>query len=158
MKKTKKDRPMRFIVTCFLFLLAPAMAQAAAPDSIDVLWSTDANLVDAQDNIRNKNYTKALDILERMMARNFRNVDAYVMAATVHYNMKDYAKAKRTLTNALTIDRGHMGALVLMGYIALREDDQRQAEQYLNALRVVCGGDNCVEYRALKSAVKPEKD
>ncbi len=149
---------MHIIIISLLLVLVPVFAQAKAPDTIDVLWSTDANLVDAQDNIRNKNYTKALDILERMMARNFRNIDAYVLAATVHYNMKDYAKAKRTLTNALTIDRGHMGALVLMGYIALREEDQRQAEQYLNALRVVCGGENCVEYRALKSAVKPEKD
>ena len=132
---------------------ADAKPAKGAPKVVTDLWGGDAALADAQKLIQGGEYAKAIAILEDIVGRNMRNSDAHMMLATCWYNLGDMDKEQKELTTVIAIDRGNMGAYVLSGYVALRDDNVRQAEYYLNALKVVCGSDSCAEYHALKNAI-----
>lgn len=144
------------LFTAFLFCLlaSQALAQTLDIKTINTPWRGDAGLVEAEKLLNEKKYADMLTITDRLTIRNMRNADAHVLAATAWYNLGNFEKAKQSLTNALAIDKGHMGAYVVAGLTALREDDKTQADYYLNALHVVCQSDLCPEFKLLQTAVR----
>jgi hypothetical protein len=147
-----------------LFLVLPFAAVAAdqkeeeakkgAPESISGFYAGDANVAEAQKFLGEGKNAEAISLLEKSLQTNMRNTDVHMMLATAWYNLGRDDKAKEYLTNTLAVDKGHRGAYVMMGYIALRDDnDIRQAKSYLSALKVVCGGDQCAEYNTLNNAI-----
>ena len=147
---------MRFIGVMLLGLCAmsSALAEEAKPDEGVTLWRGDAAIVQAEDLLKQKKFAESLDVLDKIIARNIRNADAHVDSAIAWYNLGNMDKADAALKNALAIDRGHMGAYVMAGLIALKREDRNQAEYYLNALRVACQSDTCPEFITLQPAVR----
>lgn len=147
---------MRFAVFLLLGLLA-AIPANAAEDKV-VLWRGDSAITQAEDLLKQKKYAESLGVLERIIQRNIRNADAHVYTAMAWYGLGDFQKAEASLKNALAIDRGHMGAYVMAGRVALQQGNRGQAEYYFNALRVACQSDTCVEVLALKKALREYKE
>ena len=142
----------------FAVLLTVASTQALAQtldiSKINNPWRSDSALNEAEKLLSEKKYAEILTITDRITIRNMRNADAHVLAATAWYNLGNMEKAKNSLTNALAIDKAHMGAYVVGGLVALRENDKDQAQYYLSALSVVCQGRTCPEFKLLQQAVR----
>lgn len=152
---------MRILFAVLLsFLSCAAFAQTLDIKVINTPWRGDAALGEAEKLLAEKKYADVLTATDRMTIRNIRNTDAHVLAAIAWYNLGNFEKAKQALTNALAIDKGHMGAYLVAGLVALRENDKGQADYYLNALHVVCQNDLCPEFKLLQTAVREyvEKD
>lgn len=153
---------MRLFLAVFLTAFTlPAFAQSLDISKINNPWRSDAALIEAEKLLAEKKYADILTITDRITLRNMRNADAHVLAATAWYNLGNFEKAKQSLTNALAIDKGHMGAYVVGGLTALRENDKDQAQYYLSALSVVCQGQLCPEFKLLQKAVRefvPKED
>jgi len=147
---------IRVLLALFLLVSFAALAaeeEKGAPKTIDEFYSGDAAVEEARKLMDEKKYAEAITLLEGSLRRNMRNTDVHMMLATSWYNLGNYRKAKESLTNTLAVDKGHRGAYVMMGFVALRERDVKQAEYYLSALKVVCGGETCPEYHTLKNAI-----
>jgi len=135
----------------------PALTTPVAPEAIPGIWRSDSGLNEAERLMLEKKYVESLTILDRIILRNMRNADAHVYAATAWMNLGATAKAKSAVTNALAIDKGHMGAYLVSGMIALHEKNRPQAEAYLSALRVVCHGETCPEFQTLQRTIRESK-
>ncbi|MDB5478198.1 MAG: hypothetical protein JWM96_693 [Alphaproteobacteria bacterium] len=151
------------LIAAMLLLSLPAFAQdqdqAPAEDSpagisLDGVWRSDAGLLEAEKLLGEKKYTEALTVLDDIITRNMRNADAHVYSAVAWLNLGNKDKAKTELTNALAIDRGHMGAYVMSGLVALMENNLTQANYFLSALKVVCRGTMCPEYQRLQKIIR----
>lgn len=151
---------MRYVFLILFCLIAlPAMAQDDAQLQLPAqpqktLWRGDAAIFEAEDLLRKGKFSACLDVVDRIIRRNVRNTDAHVYAALSWYNLGNMEKAEASIKNALGIDQAHMGAYVVAGLIALKKGDRNQAQYYLNALRVVCQGDFCVEYKTLQKGIR----
>ncbi len=154
---------MMIRVVLSLLLLWPFAAAAeekekGAPKVLDDFYAGDAAVSEARKLMAEQKCSEAVTLLEQSLRRNMRNTDVHMMLATCWYNLGNTRKAKESLTNTLMVDRGHRGAYVMMGFVALRERDLKQAEYYLSALKVVCGGETCAEYHTLKNAISETKE
>lgn len=136
----------------------PAVAEDKKPVDQVTLWRGDAAITKAEELLKQKKFSESLDILDKIVARNIRNADAHVDSAIAWYYLGNMDKADASLKNALAIDRGHMGAYVMAGLVSLKKEDRNQAEYYLNALRVACQGDTCLEYITLAHALREYKE
>jgi Tfp pilus assembly protein PilF len=136
---------------------ATSSAPAGPTPIIQNLWRSDSGLDSAADLIQQRKYSDALPVLDLVIQRNMRNADAHVFSAICWANLGNMEKAKVALSNAFAIDKGHMGAYLVGGVIALQENDKTQANYYLSAIRTVCQGDICPEFQTLKKAINEAK-
>ncbi len=149
---------MRILFALFLMMsCCSASAQSLDIKLINKPWRSDSALKEAERLLKDKKYADMLTITDRITMRSVRNADAHVLAATAWYNLGNFEKAKQSLTNALAIDPAHMGAYVVAGLTALREEDGDQAKYYLNALNVACQGQTCPEFKLLQQAIREYK-
>jgi len=162
---------MRYFILACLLLTFPAFAQQPTVDitpnsqntsqsksfPIEGLWRSDNGLVQAEKLLSEKKFSEALSMLEQVLARNPRIADAYVDSAYAWLNLGNNAKAKSNIENALLIDKNHMGAYVINGLLALMDKDRDQAENYLNALKMLCRSDSCPEYQTLQRILRETK-
>ena len=135
----------------------PVTTPTAPPPLIQNLWRGDAGVDAAADLMNQKRYSDALTLLDLAIQRNMRNADAHVFSAICWANLGNMDKAKNALGNAFAIDKGHMGAYLVGGVIALQQGDKTQANYYLNAIRTVCQADTCPEYQTLRKAINEAK-
>lgn len=150
---------MRLYFVMLLCLLAvPAFAQSDSDSSpaiqIEGVWRSDAGLNEAEKLMSENKYVEALTILDRIVLRNIRNADAHTHTAICWIKLGNMDKAKSALNNALSIDKGHMGAYVVSGIVALREGNLQQAEAFLSALRVLCRSETCPEFQTLQRVIR----
>jgi len=146
---------MRYALAFLLVLVSgQAFAQKMDISKINNPWRSDAELDTAEKLLADKKYADILTVTDRVIIRNMRNADAHVLAATAWYNLGNFDKAKQEMTTALAIDKAHLGAYVVGGLTALRQDDKDQAQYYLSALSVVCQGQTCPEFKLLQQAIR----
>lgn len=151
----------KYLVLFFLLCLPVLAAEPAAPPApaLDTsrLWRSDSALNDAEKLMQEKKYVDALTILEQVIARNMRNVDAHVDSAIVWVNLGNLDKAKSSLSSAMIIDKNHLGIYVVSGTIALLEQNVDEANNYLSALRMLCRTETCPEFQALQRMIRETK-
>jgi len=98
-------------------------------DTIDLLmtWSAQA--------IANKNYAKALDILDRVVTLKPDYVEGWNKRATVYFLTDKYSESISDIEHVLVLEPRHFGALVGLGSI-FRDlgDDKRAIAAYQQAL------------------------
>ena len=146
-------------ITTFMLVLLLAMPVFAADKPTDkpeeiTLWRADASITRAEDLLKQRKFAESLDVLDRMIRRDMRNVDAHVYTGIAWYNLGNMEKADAAVKNALAIDQAHMGAYVMAGLISLKKEDKHQAEYYMQAMRVACGNDTCPEFLYLQKAIR----
>ncbi len=98
-------------------------------DTVDLLMERTLKAMDE------KNYSLALDFLDRIVTLEPDYVEGWNKRATVFYLTDDYGKSVSDIERVLSIEPRHFGALAGLGTI-LRElgDDKRALEAYRQAL------------------------
>lgn len=136
--------------------LAHAQDDKKKESPFDVVpsWRGNQQIIEVENRLKAGKDAEALDLLDEILRRDIRNTDAHVYSALAWAHLGNFEKAKASLSNALAIEKGHMGAYVLSGMIALQERQPQQADYYLQALRIACQGEDCPEFQILKKALR----
>ena len=103
--------------------------------------------------IDGKKFAEAIPLLEKVVARDPRNADAYNQLAYATRRNGDAAKAVPIYEKALAIDPKHRDAHEYIGEAYLVLDDLPKAKQHLAALDKLCFLP-CEQYSDLKKAVE----
>jgi len=103
--------------------------------------------------IKAENFAAAIPLLERVVARDASNADAYNNLAYAIRRNGDPARSIPIYQKALAIDPKHRGAHEYIGEAYLALDDLPKAKEHLKRLDSLCFLP-CGEYRDLKKAVE----
>ena len=102
--------------------------------------------------IDSRNYPLAIALLEKVVARDGRNADAYNLLGFSHRKLGDFRKAMAFYAEALRIDPSHKGAHEYIGEAYLETGNLSKAKEHLAKLDKICFLP-CGEFRDLKKAV-----
>lgn len=106
----------------------------------------------AEKAVKNQQYRKAIGMLEKVVAKNPKNVDALNYLGYSHRQLGEYSKARGYYTKALALNPNHRGANEYLGQLYLKTGDMAGAKAQLAKLAKICGS-GCEEYDSLKSAI-----
>jgi tetratricopeptide (TPR) repeat protein len=98
-------------------------------------------------------YRTAIPLLEKVVARNGKNADAYNWLAYATRKNGDPAASIPIYEKALALDPKHKGAHEYIGEAYLALDNLPKAKEYLARLDKLCFF-SCEQYRDLKKAVE----
>lgn len=107
---------------------------------------------DAEKAVKAKQYRKAISILEKVVAKDPNNVDAYNYLGYSHRQLGEYDKSLSYYQTALSKNPNHRGANEYLGQLYLKTGKIRQARAQLAKLRRICGA-GCEEYESLKASI-----
>lgn len=142
--------------------LSPMGANAPAKDAKATnlplgIWWSDSRIPQAATMLQQNKVVDAIMLLDQVLAVHVRAADAHVLKAYGYYLLGDYAKAGQSIAYTLAIDPQHRGAYLYWAMIALKQDQPLQAEQNLGALKVLCQGTECAEYKTLEKLLLQAK-
>ena len=112
----------------------------------------DPNYSQAKAMIEARNYGSALPLLQKVVAQDPRNADAFNLMGYATRKSGNPQGSLQYYTTALQIDPKHLGAHEYIGEAYLMLDQPQQAEQHLARLDSLCVF-GCTEYRMLKTAI-----
>ena len=140
-----------------LVILGTAAALALAAGSAGAMGTkpstSDApSYSSAEKAVKMQQYRKAVGMLEKVVAKNPKNVDAYNYLGNSHRQLGEYDKAKGYYAKALALNPNHRGANEYLGQLYLKTGDMNGAKAQLAKLAKICGP-GCEEYDSLKAAI-----
>jgi Flp pilus assembly protein TadD len=112
----------------------------------------DPNYSQAKAMIEARNYGSALPLLQKVVAQDPKNADAFNLMGYATRKSGNPQGSLQYYTTALQIDPKHLGAHEYIGEAYLMLDQPQQAEQHLARLDSLCVF-GCTEYRMLKTAI-----
>jgi tetratricopeptide (TPR) repeat protein len=112
----------------------------------------DPDFVTAKNLIDKRNYRDAFPLLQRVVAKDPNNADAYVLMGYAVRKSGDPNASLQFYNQALGLDPKHIGAHEYIGEAYLMLDRPQEAEQHLARLNSICLF-GCTEYKMLKTAV-----
>jgi tetratricopeptide (TPR) repeat protein len=114
----------------------PAYAIIEDVPSADV--ARDAEFVAAERLVKERQFAEAIPLLQRVVARDPGNADAYNYLAFSQRKVGLLQEALHNYSRALDLDPDHIGAREYLGelYLQLNQDDM--AEEQLARLKVLC--------------------
>lgn len=121
----------------------PKPPAARAPDS---------GYTEAEKAVKAKQYEQAIKILEQVVAKEPRNVDALNYLAYSHRELGRYDRALGYYQQAMAINPNHRGANEYLGQLYLRMGKTKEAQAQLAKLQRICGR-GCEEYESLRTAI-----
>ncbi len=127
---------------------------ADSPAKIELLIEKDIRMIEAERLVREEKYVDALLLIEKIISADARTDKAYTLSAYAYMKLDKLDKARQTLVNALRLSPRSRAAQNYAGRLALLNDNPRDAKQNLDALKTVCGGTDCAEYRDLEYRIK----
>jgi tetratricopeptide (TPR) repeat protein len=139
--------------------LAATGAQAAGGGGGDEIRKTageNKNLTQAVALVERGGYAEAIPLLEKALAAEPNNADAYNYLGYSHRKLGDQDKALAFYRKALEIKPRHLGANEYLGELYLELGDLEKAKQRLAVLDKACFF-GCEEYTDLKKAIKAYK-
>ena len=113
----------------------------------------DPDYTAAVKTIKAESFTAAIPLLEKVVARDGKNADAYNWLAYATRKNGDPARSLPIYEKALAIDPKHRGAHEYMGEAYLALDNLAKAKEHLAALNTLCFLP-CEQYTDLKQAVE----
>lgn len=116
---------------------------------------SDSDYTKAEKAIKSQDYKGAIPLLERVVAKEPKNADAFNYLGYAHRKLGDKEKAQTYYETALDIDPNHLGANEYMGELYLEMDNLPAAEGRMAVLDKVCR--NCAEKRELREAIEKYK-
>ncbi|MDY6920364.1 MAG: tetratricopeptide repeat protein [Pseudomonadota bacterium] len=144
---------MRYTQTLISALLCSILALPvmAAPGGSS--WSRTDKLSAVQNHLDAKEYRAAVAKLERIVAQDANNADAYNLLGYSNRKLKYYEKAETYYRRALELDPGHKGAMEYLGELYVETDRMAEAEAMLSRLNDACFF-SCSEYRQLQQYIE----
>lgn len=136
----------------FLAALIVLVSQAAwAADTEPSTPATPSELAQARQLIDQKNWTGAVEVLNRYTRATPGNADGFNLLGYSLRHLKRYDESLAAYNQALKIDPKHRGAHEYIGEAYLQLGQLDKAKQHLDALDKLCFLP-CEEYRDLKRA------
>jgi tetratricopeptide (TPR) repeat protein len=132
-----------------------AMGNDPAPSS-SAKPAGDPDYGNAKAMIDAKNFKEAIPLLQKVVAKDPKNANAYNLLGYATRKSGDPNGSLQYYTTALQIDPKHLGANEYLGEAYLMLGKLPQAEQQLARLDQLCVF-GCVEYRTLKTAIADYK-
>ena len=142
------------LVGAAIVVLVFATTAARAAGSDDTPENRD--LAAARELINKSSYAEAIPLLEKAVAAEPKNADAYNYLGYSHRKLGDRKKAFVFYSKALEIKPRHLGANEYMGELYLEQGELQKAEERLAVLDKACFF-GCDEYTELKEAIEDYK-
>lgn len=132
----------------------PAVAAGGSSDRPPAAAPKPANpdFENAKAAIHHKQYTNAIGWLQRVIAREPNNPEAYNLLGFATRKSGDAAGSLQHYQKALSLDPKHLGAHEYIGEAYLMLDQPQRAEEHLARLDQLCTF-GCREHRELKAAI-----
>lgn len=141
------------LAVLFLLSLQTTPAFSAGPVGYEDEESvTNESFARAVKMVDRGSYATAIALLEKAIAADPRNPDAYSLMGFSHRKLGEWGAALDYYNKALELDPKHLGANEYLGELYLEMDDLERAMERLGILKAACGTD-CAEYQQLKNAV-----
>jgi tetratricopeptide (TPR) repeat protein len=158
--------PGRLFPRHFCSLLLAAMLIAALPAATFAMGSNDPgagmpkaadpNFTDGKKAIDAKDWPKAVELFQKVVAKDDKNADAFNWLGYATRNQGDYEKAFAAYTKALELDPKHRGAHEYIGEAYLKVNNLEKAEEHLKRLDALCTF-GCAELTELKTKIAAYK-
>ncbi len=145
-----------FIATLLALMLASSSVLAAGSTSSSTQTKRPSNYDKAVIAVNAGDYPRALGLLEKVVARDSNNADAWNYIGFSHRKLSHYDEALSAYEKALAIDPKHRGALEYLGELYLRMGDLSKAQEQLEKLDRACYF-GCEEADELKAAIAKHK-
>ncbi len=140
---------IRYLLTLVLTVGLVSTAMAAGSSSS----SKPSKLAVAEKAIKAGNYQRAIELLQKTVARDSRNADAWNYLGFSQRKLKRFDQAFGAYRKALAIDPDHRGANEYLGELYLQTGRLAKAKERLKKLDEVCFF-GCDEFDDLKRAIK----
>lgn len=135
------------------FVLSVGLASAAMAAGSSSSSSKPSELADAETAIEAGDYGRAIDLLQKVIAGDSENADAWNFLGFSHRNLKSLDEALVAYQKALAIDPEHRGANEYLGELYLQTGNLAKAKERLEILDDACIF-GCEEFDDLKQAIK----
>jgi tetratricopeptide (TPR) repeat protein len=110
---------------------------------------------DAVDLIDDEEYSDAIPLLQKVVAMEPSNADAYNYLGYANRKLGKHSEALMYYQKALSLEPEHLGANEYLGELYLEMKQLPQAEERLAVLQNACG--DCEEYEDLKAEIEEYK-
>ena len=134
----------------------PALAMGGdstpAPKPKPPAARTDSGYTEAERAVKAKQYEQAIKMLQQVVAKEPKNVDALNYLAYSHRELGHYDVSMGYYRTALGYNPNHRGANEYLGELYLKMGKMKEAQGQLAKLQKLCGR-GCEEYEALRSAI-----
>jgi Flp pilus assembly protein TadD len=144
------------ITTLILAIPAPIVALAAGTETQPAAVARDPDYEAGKKAIEAKNWTLAIESLNRAVARDSANADIHNWLGYAYRKSGNLDAAFRSYNEALRLDPKHKGAHEYVGEAYLMVNNLAKAEEHLAQLDKICFFP-CEEFRELKKAVDEYK-
>ncbi|MGB0552139.1 MAG: tetratricopeptide repeat protein [Alphaproteobacteria bacterium] len=151
---------MKQLLAVLAFGMFLFTGSAHAAGSSDAPAATDlAEMLAARDHIKAERYKDAIPQLQRVVAQQPQNADAWNLLAYSQRKMDDLTASLENYKKALSIDPSHKDAYEYLGELYLRMGNLAKAEKQLKRLDSLCsfGCDQIDELKAAIAAYKKKK-
>lgn len=144
------------VIAVAVSLSGGAHAMSSKPDagssSQSSAGSVKGDYTAAEKAVKAKQYKKAISRLQKVVAKQPRNVDALNYLGYSYRQLGDYRRALGFYRLALKINPSHRGANEYVGQLYLQTGKLKAAKAQLTRLRALCPN-GCEEYDSLRSAL-----
>ena len=131
---------------------ALAMGSDPAPAPKPPAAKSDSGYTDAEKAVKAKQYEQAIKMLEQVVAKEPKNVDALNYLAYSHRELGRHDISLSYYQTALGLNPNHRGANEYLGQLYLKMGKTKEAQAQLAKLQKLCGR-GCEEYESLRSAI-----
>lgn len=143
------------VLTAAAAYSSPVLAMGGNPDpppKPPAAKPQEPGYTEAERAVKAKQYEQAIQILEKVVAKEPRNVDALNYLAYSHRELGRYDRSLGYYQQAMAINPNHRGANEYLGQLYLRMGKMKEAQAQLAKLQRICGR-GCEEYESLRSAI-----
>ncbi|WP_201863643.1 tetratricopeptide repeat protein [Microvirga soli] len=116
----------------------PVTSQAVMIDDPTSEFVGNAELLVAEQLVKEQRFEEALPLLQRVLAQDPGNADAYNYLAFSQRKLGRFEEAFANYIRALDLDPDHMGAREYLGELYLQLGQREMAEEQLSRLMVLC--------------------
>ena len=141
-----------FLLILGLLFVLPSQLFADGGGGSSTVQPVDPDIDHANQAIKDKNWSKAIDHLNLAIARDDRNAEAYNLKGYSERMSGNLDAAFKDYERALELDPKHRGAHEYIGEAYLMVDNLVKAEEHLAVLDKLCFFP-CEEYTDLKDAI-----
>ena len=144
------------LITPFALTFALATGSAQAMGDDDAKNAVDPNFAAAKQMIDDGRYAEAIPLLEKVIAADSKNADAFNYLGYSNRQLGNTDAALNHYQAALVLEPRHRGANEYLGELYLTLGDLAKAEERLEVLDGACFF-GCDEYTELKNAIAEYK-
>ena len=158
LRRTTRIFSAVFVLLAAVALATPqtAVAMGSSDPSAGAPKAADPNFAEGKKAIDAKDWPKAVDLFQKVVAKDEKNADAFNWLGYALRNQGDYPKAFAAYEKALGIDPRHKGAHEYIGEAYLKVNDLAKAEEHLKRLDSICTF-GCAELTELKTKIAAYK-